>query len=142
MLLLVAAPMSLSAFDRAQVEADAALIRAYKEERKIFKDLEWHNEATTGQYVTFWTLQTLDVYSTYRGLKYDCVREINPFLGSNPNIGQMVTHKTIFLNPFYLLPGEGVITENDMEWVNIMMTTVIHNNYKVWSRAHKRCKRR
>lgn len=142
MLSLAAVAMSLSAFDRAQVEADAALIRAYEEENRIFKNLRWHQEATTGQYVTFWTLQTLDIYSTYRGLKYDCVREINPILGSDPSIAQMVTHKTIFLNPFYMLPGEGVITEYDMEWINLMMTTVVYNNYRVWSRAHQSCNRR
>lgn len=142
MLSLAAVAMSLSAFDRAQVEADAALIRAYEEENRIFKNLRWHQEATTGQYVTFWTLQTLDIYSTYRGLKYDCVREINPILGTDPSIAQMVTHKTIFLNPFYMLPGEGVITEYDMEWINLMMTTVVYNNYRVWSRAHRLCNRR
>ncbi len=142
MLLLVAAPMSLSAYDKAQAEADAALLRAYEEENRIFKDLRWHEEATTGQYTFFWTLQVLDVYSTYRGLKYSCVREINPILGEDPSIAQMVTHKTIFLNPFYMWPGEGIITKDDMVWVNTMVSTVVYNNYRVWDRAHKKCTRR
>lgn len=73
--------MSLSAYDKAQAEADGALIRAWEKENRIFKDLEWHQEATPGQYTIFWTLQVLDVYSTYRGLQYDCVREANPVLG-------------------------------------------------------------
>ena len=142
MLLLVVAPMSLSAYDRAQAKADAELIRIAQEEDRIFKNLEWHEEATTGQYTFFWTLQVLDVYSTYRGLKYDCVREINPILGPDPSVAQMVTHKTIFLNPFYMLPGEGVITRYDMEWINVMMSTVVYNNYRVWDRAHQRCTRK
>jgi hypothetical protein len=142
MLLLGVAAMSLSAYDKAQAEADAELIRIYEEENRIFKDLNWHQEGTRGQYITFWTLQVLDVYSTYRGLKYDCVREINPILGPDPSVAQMVTHKTIFLNPFYILPGEGVITKDDMVWVNTMMSTVVYNNYRVWDRAHKRCTRK
>jgi hypothetical protein len=142
MLLLGVAAMSLSAYDKAQAEADAELIRIYEEENRIFKDLNWHQEGPRGQYITFWTLQVLDVYSTYRGLKYDCVREINPILGPDPSVAQMVTHKTIFLNPFYILPGEGVITKDDMVWVNTMMSTVVYNNYRVWDRAHKRCTRK
>jgi len=142
MLLLVAAPMSLSAFDRAQVEADAELIRIAEYEDRMFKDLKWHEEATTGQYTFFWTLEVLDVYSTHRGLKYNCVREINPILGNNPSLARMLTHKTIFLSPFYMWPGEGIISKNDMVWVNTMVSTVVYNNYRVWDRAHKRCIRK
>lgn len=139
MLLLAVAMMSLSAYDKDQAKADAALLRAYEEENKIFKDLNWHEEATVGQYTFFWTLQTLDVYSTYRGLKYSCVQEINPILGSDPSVAQMVALKSVALNPFYMWPGEGIISKNDMFWINTMISTVVYNNYRVWSRAHKRC---
>lgn len=134
--------MSLSAYDKAQAEADGALIRAWEKENRIFKDLEWHQEATPGQYTIFWTLQVLDVYSTYRGLQYDCVREANPVLGEDPSIPRLVTHKTIFLHPFYLFPGQGIITKDDMEWINLAGTIVVYNNYEVWNRAHKLCTRR
>ena len=50
MLLLVMAPMSLLAYDRAQVEADAALLRAYEEENRIFKNIEWQEESTDIQW--------------------------------------------------------------------------------------------
>jgi len=39
MLSLVMVPMSLLAYDRAQVEADAALIKAYEEERRMFEEV-------------------------------------------------------------------------------------------------------
>ena len=94
-------PMSLLAYDRAQVEADAERIRIAEEENRIFKDLKFHTPASRAQYITFWTIQALDVYSTYRGLQYNCVREANPLLGENPGIGHMVTHKTVFLYPFH-----------------------------------------
>ena len=123
-----------------QVQADAELIK--NTNTNILPDFDFEEKATPGQYTIFWTLQALDIYSTYRGLKYDCVREINPILGPDPSVAQMVTHKTIFLNPFYILPGEGVITKDDMVWVNTMMSTVVYNNYRVWDRAHKRCTRK
>lgn len=142
MLSLVAVPMLLSAYDRAQVEADAELIRIYEEESRIFKDLEWKDDSTNAQWVAFWTIQALDVYSTYRGLKYDCVREANPLLGERPGIVRMVTHKTIFLSPIWMLQHEGIWTKQDLDWVNTAGTLVIYNNYKVWDRAHQRCTRR
>lgn len=142
MLLLVAVPMSALQFDRAQVEADAALIRAYEEESRIFKNINWQEEASTAQWYAFYTLQALDVYSTYRGLKYDCVKEANPLLGERPGIPHMVTHKTVFLSPIWALQHEGVWTKQDLTWINTAGTLVFYNNYKVWDRAHKRCKRR
>lgn len=142
MLLLAAAPMSLSAYDKAQVEADAALIKAYEEESRIFKNINWQEEASSAQWYTFYTLQVLDVYSTYRGLKYDCVKEANPLLGERPGVLHMVTHKTVFLSPIWALQHEGVWTKQDLTWINTSGTLVLYNNYKVWDRAHKRCIRR
>ena len=142
MLLLAVAAMSLSAYDKAQAEADAALLRAYEEENRIFKDIEWAEESTDIQWYLFYTLQAADVYSTYRGLKYDCVREANPLLGERPGVARMVTHKTIFLSPLWMLQHEGIWTKQDLQWVNTAGTLVLYNNYRVWDRAHKRCTRR
>ena len=142
MLLLAVATMSLSAYDRAQVEADAAIIKAYEEENKIFKDLVWYEEASPGQWYTFYALQAIDVYSTHRGLKYNCVTELNPLLGEHPSILRMVSHKTVFLSPLWMLQHEGVWTKEDLQWVNTAGTVVLYNNYKVWDRAHKRCIRK
>ena len=141
MLSLVMVPMSLLAYDRAQVEADAELIRIAEEKNRIFKDLDFHTPPSRSQYITFWTMQALDVYTTYRGLKYDCVREGNPLLGDRPGIGHMVTHKTVFLYPFYTLPKD-LVDRETMQWVNGFGTVVIINNYEVWNRAHKQCTRR
>lgn len=137
MLILVAAPSY--GYDRAQVEADAALIAAYEEENRIFKDLEWREEPTAFQWYLFYTLQAADVYSTYRGLQYDCVREANPLLGERPGIARMVTHKTVFLSPIWMLQNEGVWTLEELQFVNTVGTVVIYNNYRVWNRARKQC---
>ena len=142
MLSLAVVTMSLSAYDRAQAEADGALIRAYEEKSRIFKNIRWEKEASSAQWYAFYTLQALDVYSTYRGLKYDCVEEANPLLGERPGVLHMVTHKTVFLSPIWALQHEGVWTKQDLAWLNSAGTLVLFNNYKVWDRAHKICIRR
>jgi len=135
-------PMFLSAYDRAQVEADAALIKAYEKESRIFKDLEWHDTATTGDWITFWTIHALDIYSTHRGVKYTCIQEGNPLLPEVPSIPRMVTHKTLFLSPYWLLQSEGVYTRKDLRVLNTLGTVVVYNNFKLLNEAKGRCTKR
>lgn len=134
--------LPLFGFDRAQVEADAALIKAYEEESRIFKDLEWHDTATNGQWIAFYTIQALDIYSTHRGLKYDCIKEGNPLLPEVPSIGRMVTHKTVFLSPYWLLQNEEIFTKRDINVVNTLGATVVYNNFRLLDKAKRRCTKR
>ena len=142
MLLLVMVPMSLLAYDRAQVEADAALIKAYEEESRIFKDLEWHDTATPAHWYAFWTIQALDIYSTHRGLKYTCIREGNPLLPEVPSIPRMITHKTVFLAPYWMLQNEGVYTKQDLKVINTLGAVVVYNNFHLWDKAKSKCTKR
>lgn len=134
--------LPLFGFDKAQVEADAALIKAYEEESRIFKDLEWHDTATNGQWIAFYTIQALDIYSTHRGLKYDCIKEGNPLLPEVPSIGRMVTHKTVFLSPYWLLQNEEIFTKRDINVVNTLGATVVYNNFRLLDKAKRRCTKR
>ena len=134
--------LPLFGFDRAQVEADAELIRIYEEESRIFKDLEWHDTATPGQWIAFYTIQALDIYSTHRGLKYDCIKEGNPLLPEVPSIGRMVTHKTVFLSPYWLLQNEEIFTKRDINVVNTLGATVVYNNFRLLDKAKRRCIKR
>ena len=134
--------LPLFGFDKAQVEADAALIKAYEEESRIFKDLEWHDTATNGQWIAFYTIQALDIYSTHRGLKYDCIKEGNPLLPEVPSIGRMVTHKTVFLSPYWLLQNEEIFTKRDINVVNTLGATVVYNNFRLLDKAKRRCIKR
>ena len=129
-------------FDRAQVEADAALIRAYEEESRIFKDLQWKDESTRGQWYLFWTIQVLDVYSTHRGLKYSCIKEGNPLLPEVPSIPHMITHKTVFLAPYWMLQNEGIYTRTEIDFVNIIGSAVVINNFNLLNKAKTRCTKR
>ena len=142
MLLLAVATMSLSAYDRAQAEADAELIRIYEEESRIFKDLEWQEGTREYQWFLFYSLQALDVYSTHRGLKYDCIREGNPLLGERPTVPHMITHKTVFLAPIWMLQNEGVYTRREINIYNSMAGVVVYNNFRLLEKAKTRCTKR
>ena len=98
--------------------------------------------ASDAQYNIFWTLQVLDIYSTYRGLKYECVYEGNPFVGVNPDLAKLVTHKTVALHPIAILQPLDVFTKDQVQAWNIFYTTIVHNNYTVWNKARKVCKKR
>lgn len=141
-LFLILATTPVFGFDRAQVEADAALIRAYEEESRIFKDLQWKDETLPAQWYVFWSIQVLDVYSTHRGLKYDCIKEGNPLLGENPSVARMITHKTLFLAPYWMVQNEGEYTRTEIDFVNILGTAVVVNNFNLLNKAKTRCTKR
>ena len=127
-------------WDWEQIRADAELIK--NTNTNILPDFEFTEMATDTQYNIFWTLQILDIYSTYRGLKYECVYEANPLVGSNPDLVRLVTHKTVFLHPVALLQPYNVLSQDTMEGYNVVYTTVVYNNYRVWNKARKVCKKR
>lgn len=141
-LFLTLATLPLFGFDRAQVEADIELIRLAEERDRIFKDLEWNEETTDFQWFTFYTLQAADVYSTYRGLKYDCIKEGNPLLGDRPTVPHMITHKYVFLSPIWMLQNEGVFTRREINIYNSMAGIVVYNNLRLLDKAKTRCTKR
>ena len=141
-LFLTLATLPLFGFDRAQVEADAELIRLAEERDRIFKDLDWQEETTDFQWFTFYTLQAADVYSTYRGLKYDCIKEGNPLLGDRPTVPHMITHKYVFLSPIWMLQNEGVFTKREINIYNSMAGIVVYNNLRLLDKAKTRCTKR
>ena len=131
MLTLVAAPSY--GYDRAQVEADAARIAAYEEENRIFKDLVWNEPPTLQDRIVFFSLQAADVYTTYRGVQYNCVSDLNPLLPDVPNVSDMIILKTIILGTTPINKKE------DMDTINYITGFVIINNIAVWDKARKRC---
>ena len=98
---------------------------------------------TNLQWTAFVGLQLFDIYTTYRGLQYDCVRELNPIVGERPSVVKMFAVKAIILTPAieYDLKRE-VLTSSQMDEINLMMALVIGNNYNVWRNADKRCNKR
>ena len=98
---------------------------------------------STAQWATFVSLQLADIYTTYRGLKWDCVRELNPIAGERPSVQKMFAIKTVVLTPAieYDLKREA-LTPQTMDEINFLMSLVVGNNYNVWRSAEKRCSKR
>ncbi len=98
---------------------------------------------TNAQWATMIGLQLADIYTTYRGLKYDCVKELNPLAGERPSVQRMFFLKTVILAPAieYDLKREA-LTSKAMDEINLMMALVIGNNYNVWRGADKKCNKR
>jgi hypothetical protein len=88
----------------------------------------------------FYLFQALDVYSTYRGLKYSCVSEANPFVfgGQTPSVTELVLFKVITI---------GLIKSiyDDEMWPQIQAVTnytssiAVANNFRVISDAKDYC---
>ena len=92
------------------------------------------------QWTTFVGLQLADIYTTYRGLQYDCVKELNPVIGERPSVQDMFLIKTVVLAPAiqYDLERKN-LTPKVMNQMNFVMALVVSNNYNVWRRADKKC---
>lgn len=98
---------------------------------------------STKQWITFTTLQLADIYTTYRGLKYNCVREINPLAGENPSVGKMFFIKLAILGPAIESDLQKQTLEPEIiDNINLVMALVVGNNYNVWHRAEKNCAKR
>tara|TARA_B100000900_G_scaffold214550_1_gene181725 strand:- start:5694 stop:6050 length:357 start_codon:yes stop_codon:yes gene_type:complete len=95
---------------------------------------------TNAQWITFGTLQLADIYTTYRGLQYDCVKELNPIIGERPSVGKMIFIKTVVLSPAIRHDlNREVISTKTMDQMNFLMGLVVGNNYNVWRKADKYC---
>ena len=113
-------------WDWEQIQADAELIK--NTNTNILPDFHFEDKATVGQYTIFWSLQALDIYTTYRGLKYDCVVEVNPLVGSNPNLARLVTHKTILLHPIAIVQPYDILSEKALKSYNILYTCLLYTS--------------
>lgn len=88
----------------------------------------------------FYVLQVLDVYTTKRALEYDCVEELNPILGKTPNIQDVIGLKVVLLAPtIYYADKYATITDDDLAGFNFLMSSVVANNFDVWSEAKDTC---
>ena len=88
-------------------------------------------------------LQVADVWSTYSGLKYNCVEEANPLFGRRPSITDMTLTKFAVLTPAIQYDRKnGNLNKRTIRSTNAFMAIVIGNNMNVLDRAKKRCQKR
>ena len=98
---------------------------------------------STFDWTAFYTLQLLDIYSTYRGLKYDCVVEMNPIVGESPSVARMFAVKTAILLPAIEVDRRNnEITEDTFHEMNFLMSIVVANNFDQVKQAKKYCNKR
>ena len=98
---------------------------------------------STFDWSAFYTLQLLDIYTTYRGLKYDCVEELNPLVGESPSVPRMFAVKTAILLPAIEMDRRNnELTSDTFNYMNILMSVVIVNNIQHVSDAKKYCNKR
>ena len=119
--------------------------RQVREEPKFTLDY-WTEREKRIIDILFWSAQVLDVYSTYRGLKYDCISEANPLLPEVPEIHEMIGIK------LFVIGGISALVENDENFENfwygwklgagITTGAVTANNFRLLRKAQRRCNRR
>ena len=88
-------------------------------------------------------LQVADIYTTYRGLKYDCVSELNPIIGEQPTIPRMMFVKWALLHPAIEFDRRnGNLTSSTMRQTNTFMALVVGNNMHVIQKADRYCQKK
>ena len=119
------------------------MIRLQLKERPNQLSFTLSEPAGNLQWAAFITLQVADIYTTYRGLKYDCVEELNPFLGKSPSVNEMFLFKTAVLMPAINSDIKNErITPQTLNQMNFLMTMVIASNHHVLSDAKESCNKR
>ena len=98
----------------------------FKVEDKKFLQFNYYREPPTkAQMITFWTLNTLDVITTYEGLKaLPNAVEKNPFYPDRPSLGQLIIGKAIFGS----LVGNNY-SKKPMYYINTQLGLVVVHNY-------------
>ena len=106
----------------------------------IVLPFEIQDRTTTAQWVTFFTFQVLDAYSTSRAIKYDCIREINPLYTERPSDTRIIATKTLLLAPALLYnDGYRKITPDELDNTNMLYMFVVANNFRLLNHAKDTC---
>jgi len=117
----------------------------FPEEQSLNLDMRtgWTREQEFWIDMFFWSVQALDVYSTYRGVQYDCVYEVNPLLDEVPKVHEMIGLKMTIIG------GLDAAFQYDEEFFTgwklfsgITTAVIVANNFKILDRAKRRCDKR
>ena len=96
-------------------------------EKEFFLHLGDYNEPPTkNQMILYWTLNALDVYTTYEGLKQPGVKEANILLGDKPHLDNLLIQKAI-IGGFIAKNG----SSNYITLSNAVVTLAVINNYHI-----------
>ena len=87
---------------------------------------DYNEPPTRNQMIFFWTINALDVYTTYEGLKKPNIVEINPLLGNKPHLDNLLIQKAIVAGFISQNSSKNVITV-----INIGLGLTVINNYNI-----------
>ena len=87
---------------------------------------DYNEPPTRNQIIFFWTINALDVYTTYEGLKKPNVYEKNPLLGDKPHLDNLLIQKAIIAGFISQNSSKNYITA-----MNVGLTYAVINNYKI-----------
>lgn len=113
------------------------LCNRIQQDQSVFPKFNIVERPTPVQWALFWSLQTLDVVTTAEGVKYNCVRELNPLLPENPSLGRLIAHKSVFLG--IPMSMNNNFTRSDIRELNYLMTVVVANNIDTLDSAKSEC---
>jgi hypothetical protein len=108
--------------------------------KRSLSTLQLKEPITDFQWGTFVSLQLLDMYTTYKGLQYDCVFETNPLFGERPSVMTMGVRKIVILAPAIVSEQNNqTLSIEDMRDINLLMGLVVLNNASISNKSSKRC---
>ena len=95
-------------------------------ETKLLNLGDYNEPPTKAQLITFWTLNVLDVYTTYEGMK-KCIscKEFNPLLPDRPELEELLLQKAI-VGTFMTRNA----SKNYIFVMNVSIGLAVINNYK------------
>jgi len=95
-------------------------------EKEFYLHLGDYNEPPTkAQKITFWTLNALDAYTTYEGLKKPNTKEFNFLIGKDPHLDEILIQKAIIGTLIYKNSSKKYI-----RFINVTLTWAVINNYE------------
>ena len=92
---------------------------------------DFNDPVSTTHWVLFWTLQVLDVYTTYEGLKCDNVTELNPFFPDQPRLSQIILTKALLLSPLIYTNNKYKFSNKQIILVTGVTALAVLNNNQV-----------
>ena len=87
---------------------------------------DYNEPPTRNQMIFYWTINALDVYTTYKGVKKPDIYELNPLLPKKPKLQELLLQKAII---------NGYIAKNSSKdyitLVNTTTTLIVLHNYHI-----------
>ena len=130
---------------KVRIGKNGALINMPKQELAYpTLDLNFDFEEESTYIPMFLLIHALDVYSTYQGLKYDCISERNPLVGEYPSLAKLLLFKTGII-----MGLEAMYGQHPNEWKVFQITSaystgiVVQNNFDIIKNAKRNgCRKR